>query len=206
MATFTISINGWGAEMCLGRITPAAYEYWSTREDDDPALSSHLFWDPYSDEDGNEITDDEDPRWIGQWWECDDIEHCHGAFKDQCHIVVTDEDDNQVWSTEDVNIHKTEFSSPDDIRLPDPDIDPDVDLERPPSIYFIKTWNSEKGNFFSAEFETDNFDPAKLKFFATEIDGDTVIDHVTYDDQDLENDGGDTRGKSSGWEFYEVFY
>ena len=32
-----------------------------------------LFWDPWSDEDGNPMTDDEDPRWLGQWYEIDDI-------------------------------------------------------------------------------------------------------------------------------------
>ena len=187
MANYTIEINGYGAEMVLGKITKEAYEYWSVKSEDDEGLNSHLFWDPYEEEDGNEITDDEDPRFLGQWWEIDDIEHTNGAFVDQCMITVTDEDGNEVWTTDDPEISNTNFADPDD----------------QPAGYYFKGWSSEKGNFFYAEFEAEEFDPKKLKFYATNIDCDVVIDSVDYDNEDLMNDGGDTRGKSQGFEFYE---
>jgi len=38
---------------------------------------------------------------------------------------------------------------------------------------------------------------------ATNVDCDVVIDTVEYDGETLDNDGGDTRGKSLGQEFYE---
>ena len=60
MATFTIEINGYGGEMVLGSVSKEAYEYWGVKGEDDEGLHSHLFWDPYEESDGNEITDDED--------------------------------------------------------------------------------------------------------------------------------------------------
>lgn len=188
MATFTISINGYGGEVVLGKITKEAYEHWGNRDEDDEALSSHLFWDPYEEEDGNDVTDDEDPRFLGQWWEIDDIEHTNGANVDACTVYVEDSDGNEVWQTEDPELENTSFSDPDD---------------QPPGYYF-KGWSAEKGNFFHAEIEATKFDPEKLKFYATDIDGDTIIDHVEYDGEQLDNEGGDTRGKSQGFEFYEI--
>ena len=100
MATYEIEINGYGGEMVLGTIKKEAYEHWSVKGESDEGLNSHLFWDPYEEEDGNDVTDDEDPRFLGQWWEIDDIEHTHGAFFDQCVITVYDEDGNEVWTTD----------------------------------------------------------------------------------------------------------
>ena len=49
-----------------------------------------------------QMTDDEDPRWLGQWYEIDDISH-HGcnALVDGCRITVTDEDGKEVPTTDD---------------------------------------------------------------------------------------------------------
>jgi hypothetical protein len=189
VATFTISINGYGGEVVLGKITKEAYEYWSKRDDDDEALNSHLFWDPYEEEDGNEITDDEDPRFLGQWWEIDDIEHTNGANVNECTVFVEDENGNEIYESDEIKLENTTYSDPEDQE----------------AGYYFKGWSAEKGNFFHAEIETDVFDHNKLKFFATDIDGDTIIDHVEYDGEHLDNEGGDTRGKSQGWEFYEIF-
>ena len=189
MTMYTIEINGWGAEMALGTVTKEAYEFWGSKDEDDSGLHSHLFWDPYEAEDGNEVTDDEDPRFLGYWHELDDIEHTHGAFWDKCVVVVRDEDGNEIWETDEVEIKSAAGGGRAGGR----------------GGGGIKTWSTEKGNFLSAEIETDKFDPSKLVFYATNVDADVVIDSVEYDGIDLDNDGGDTRGKSSGWEFYENF-
>ena len=188
MPTYTLEINGRGGEMVLGKITKEAYEHWSTRDDDDEGLQSHLFWDPYEQDDGNDVTDDQDPRFLGQWFELDDIEHATGAFIDYCEVVVYDEDGNEIWRTDEPQITNTVFADPDDLN----------------TGYYIKVWQTEKGNFFNAEFETDVFDETKLSFYATNMDNDIVIDAVDYNGESLENDGGDTIGKSTGWNFYEI--
>jgi hypothetical protein len=187
VVTFTIEINGYGGEMVLGSVSKEAFEHWSVKDEDDEGINGHLFWDPYEESDGNEITDDEDPRFLGNWHEIDDIDHSHGAFYDQCEVIVTNEDGETIYETDSPEIESTHISDPDD----------------QPEGYYFKGWSTEKGNFFSCDIELDNFDPDKLKFGATNIDCDVVIDSVTYDGEDLDNIGGDTRSKSVGWDFYE---
>lgn len=188
MTTYTIEINGWGAEMVLGGITKEAYDYWSIKDEEDGGLSNHLFWDPYEAVDGNEVTDDSDPRFLGNWYENDNIEHAYGAFCDKCVVTVLDEDDQEIWQCDEPVIKSTSTINPDE---------QDVG-------HYIKIWQAEKGNFFTAEIETDKFDPDKLVFYASNIDGDSVIDSVEYDGQGLDTDDISTSGKSNGWEFYET--
>ena len=187
MKTFKLEMYGYGGEMVLGTITKEAYEHWANREEDDEGRHHHLFWDPYEESDGNDVIDDEDPRWLGNWHEIDDIAHTHGAIYDQCTVEVINEDDETIWQTEEPEIESTTIEDPDD----------------QPTGYYFKGWSSEKGHFFSAEFDAEEFDPKKLKFGATNVDCDVVIDTVEYDGETLDNDGGDTRGKSLGQEFYE---
>jgi hypothetical protein len=58
-------------------------------------------------------------------------------------------------------------------------------------------YSSEKGSFFDAVIETvGEFDPKKLKFIINEYpNGEDIIDSVTYNDEELDNNGGDTNGK-----------
>ena len=107
---YTIEINGYGGEVVLGKLTKEQYDYWIDHADrESEELHSHLFWDPWSDEDGNPITDDEDPRWLGQWYEIDSEAHVCNALHDNCRAQV-DEDGNDVMEEDDVEIASTTFS------------------------------------------------------------------------------------------------
>ena len=185
---YEIEIYGYGGEIVMGKLTKEQYEFWIDHADrESEELHSHLFWDPWSDEDGNPMTDDEDPRWLGQWYEIDDIYHGCNALVDGCRITVTDEDGKEVWTTDDPIIESTEFYDPDEQEG-----------------YVFKGWSSEKGNFFGGEFEAEEFDPAKLKFYASNVDGEVFIDSLEYEDQTVDNDmGGDTTGKGYGYRMYE---
>lgn len=184
---YEIRIDGYGGEIVAGKLTKEQYEFWVDKQDEE-GMDSHLFWDPTSDEDGNPVTDDQDPRFLGNWYELDDIEHTNGANIEACTVTVEDEDGNVIYETDDPNISSTEV----------------VDFDSMDSGYYFKGYSAEKGNFFVADLEADEFDPSKLKYFATNIEGDIIIDHVEYDGKDLDNEGGDTRGKSQGYEFYET--
>jgi hypothetical protein len=185
---YEIEIRGYGGEIVMGKLTKAQYDFWIDHADrESEELHSHLFWDPWSDEEGNPVTDDEDPRFLGNWYEIDDIVHCCSALQDNCTVTVTDEDGNEVWTTDDPESEKTEFYDPGEHEG-----------------YVFKGWSSEKGTFFGGEFVTDKFDPAKLKFFASNIDNEVFIDQVEYNNEEVYNDmGGDTTGKGYGYFMYE---
>ena len=184
---YEFNIVGQGGEAVIGTLTKSQYEYWADKEDDEGTLS-HLFWDAYEEDDGNPITDPENELFLGPWYELDDIEHCNGAQLDMLEVTVTDEDGKVVYETED----------PDNVLVDTLHID-----DQEPGFYF-RGWTLEKGNFYSAEIETDNFDPKLLKYHAVNMDGDVIVVSVEYNGNELDNDGGDTRGKASGCEFREV--
>ena len=56
-----------------------------------------------------------------------------------------------------------------------------------------------RDNLLYAEFETDKFDPKKLKFYGSDVEGELSSDSVEYDGNELDNEGGDTTGKASGY-------
>ena len=65
---YEIEIRGYGGEIVMGKLTKAQYDFWIDHADrESEELHSHLFWDPWSDEEGNPVTDDEDPRFLGNW-------------------------------------------------------------------------------------------------------------------------------------------
>jgi hypothetical protein len=72
--------------------------------------------------------------------------------------------------------------------------------------YVFFGMSSERGQFYSAVIELDgDIDLSLLKFHSTEYPtGDDIISQVTYNDQDLSNEGGDTNGKGMTVKFIEL--
>ena len=49
---YEIEITGYGGEIVMGKLTKEQYDYWIDHADrESEELHSHLFWDPWSDED-----------------------------------------------------------------------------------------------------------------------------------------------------------
>ena len=67
-----------------------------------------------------------------------------------------------------------------------------------PTPYVMYAMSVEKGTFFEGNITlTKPFDVAKLKIESTEYpNGDNIIHSVSYDGEEIENQGGDTNGKS----------
>ena len=63
---------------------------------------------------------------------------------------------------------------------------------------------AQRRETLGGEFEAEEFDPAKLKLYASNVDGEVFIDHPEYEHQTVDNDmGGDTTGKGYGYRMYE---
>lgn len=67
-----------------------------------------------------------------------------------------------------------------------------------PTPYVMYAMSVEKGTFFDGTITlTRPFDIAKIKIESTEYpNGDNIIHSVYYDGEEIDNEGGDTRGKS----------
>lgn len=67
-----------------------------------------------------------------------------------------------------------------------------------PNPYVMYAMSVEKGSFFDGTITlTRPFDVTKIKIESTEYpNGDNIIHSVSYDGEEIDNEGGDTRGKS----------
>lgn len=191
---YTIHLTGYGGEIVLGEITPAQYQYWRERDLDELAND----WD-------NELEIDEDLKIFqdGAWHDCDSILHETGVeFSNLCYVTVYDQNDNEVWQSpmgiealEEAGLDPEGFAQ-DEFRV----------RHDSTAAHVFLGQSIEKGTFFTGEFETlGRFDPRKLSFSITDIEGWELVDGVSYASKIIDDTGGyDTRGKGMEFKVFEV--
>jgi hypothetical protein len=193
--TYRVRLWGYGGEHVMGTVDRKIYDYFKQRRLD----VSEFAWDgDYAET--NNIPEDMQPFYPGNWHDCDNMGHCWGVDRSAGTIQVDDENGNTVYekSLEDIVGYDEENPEPewtcgDEVW---------IDSQPAGSVVFIGT-SSEKGTFFEADIELKMpFDPSKLSLQYDEIDGNEIITSVSYDGEELNNDGGDTNGKSTDFGFY----
>ncbi len=193
--TYRVRLWGYGGETVMGTVDRKVYDYFKQRRLD----VSEFAWNyEYAEE--NNIPEDIWPFDPGSWHDCDNMGHCWGVDRSAGTIQVDDENGNTVYEKplEDIVGYDEENPEPewccgDEVW---------IDSQPPGTVVFIGT-SSEKGTFFEADLELKMpFNPAKLSLNYDEIDGNEIITSVYYEDEELNNDGGDTTGKSTDFGFY----
>lgn len=191
---FEISLQGYGGEIVLGRITKEQYEFWKDREDLDEFAYD---WDG-----GMDVPEEMKIFGPGDWYGCDDLAHENGCeFSDCCMIYVHDSQGNEVFTSplsysalEERGIF-VEGIADEEYR---------VGWDSDAKHYFLGQ-NFEKGCFQTYEVEDYKFDPHKLNFRINDIEGWTIVTGVSYMSEELDDTGGySTTGKSSEYRVYSV--
>lgn len=195
--TYKVRLWGYGGEYVMGTVSREIYDYFRERR-----LSVEDFAWNYDYAEENDIPEEMWPFTPGSWHECDNMGHCWGVDRNCGTIQIEDEHGNVVYekSTEDISGYG------EDDENPEPEWGGGdeywIDSQPAGTVVFIGV-SSEKGTFFEADLElTAPFSPGKLVLSYDEIDGNEIITNVSYNDEDLMNDGGDTTGKSSEFGFY----
>ncbi len=182
---YSISISGYGSEQVHGTLTKEQYDFWKDLEEED--IIAHAFDDPWDDTDENPVFDDADKRFLGHWNELDDLLHHWGADAGGAYIDIEDEDGNQIIG-----------QSWDDFEEEQDAIITHVDEEEcaENAEYVFSGSSAEKGNFGQYELVTNEpIDLSKLEFCLTDTPDGTMLDLLSYNGEELDNDGGDTTGK-----------
>ena len=187
---YTITLWGYGGEVAVAKINKEQFDYWKPKidEDGDSELVEHCVdWD-------NEVEVPEEARICtdGAWYEVEgQIDHGSGVeFSDLNHIQIADEngetvfDEGLSWELEEK--HGVQLQG-DEAYVGNVD----------GADYGFCFQSTEKGTFFSAEFELKApFDPSKLKIYTTDYEGWELVTGVDYDDEEISGyDGYDTTGK-----------
>jgi hypothetical protein len=190
--TYKISLWGYGGEFVMGTVDREIHDYFRQRR-----LSvSDFAWDSDYAEEHN-IPEDMWPFPPGSWYECDNIAHTNGVDRGAGTLGIEDENGVEFLqkSLDDCNGYD---DSP-ELEYGDEAF---IDEQAPGTIVFIGSSN-EKGTFFEGEIDlTMPFDITKLTLLINDVDGNEIIDGVTYNGIGIENWGGSTNGKSSDFGFY----
>jgi hypothetical protein len=191
--TYTIQLWGYGGEYVMGTVTREIFDYFKNRR---LSVSDYAWDSDYADD--HNIPEEMQPFPAGSWYECDDMGHVNGVDRNAGTLQVCDEHGNVVYeiSLENIDGHSDgspEISGGDEVW---------IDSKDPGTVVFVGVSN-EKGTFFEGEFELKSpFDSSKLCISYDEIDGNEIVSMITYDDEDIDNNGASTNGKSSDFGFY----
>ena len=191
----TITLSGYGGEIVMGTVDPAAARYWIDRGDFEEYATA------WSDDEDTFADVPESYKIIndGSWYEIDDLAHTTGVeMSTGCWLTVQDELtgetlletelDPDVLATAGIQVNKFE----------------DIEVYPGPKQAIFVGQNFEKGLFFEAEVEiTQAFDPKLLSFSYSIYDGWRVCDSVEYAGEELDGqDAYSTSGKSSSYQLY----
>jgi hypothetical protein len=210
---YRLSLSGYGGEAAYIKLTKEAFDFWNNVCDEygDSDLVNYCVTDDPEDYDFDDIdgvpeeadflTEDD---FKSQWYEAPTEEiHQYGVSYDSAYLTV-EEVDGDGWGSSFVAdvIEGEEVSSFIDRIGEETDweveqVEGDEDMGPDDMEYVLQFYSAEKGGFWDGVIETyGDFDPKKLKFVTTEYpNGEDVITEVKYDDQEVDNNGGDTNGK-----------
>jgi len=214
---YHIQLWGYGAEHAYASIPEKAYDFWKPVVDEhgDNDLCNYLL----NAEDGtfefeniesvppeaNFLSDDEEG--IGacsQWYEMpNEFEHTHAISIDSANIEINEVDGteynskhiNTVVENESLNDWASKISEETDYETEILDSVEDTYPDK--GTYIVQMLSMEKGTFFDGIVETvGEFDPKKLKIqYSETTNGEDVVRSITYEGNDIDNNGGDTNGK-----------
>ena len=188
--TYKISMWGYGGEKVMGTVDRKVWDYCMENQVD---LSDIAWSDEDSVRDNMGLDPDMLPFPPGSWYECDDMAHVNGVSRDAGTLQIEDEHGETVFQK------SLEDCGDDDEDSPEWSCGDEVWITRAEAgqVVFVGSSN-EKGTFFEADLPlTQPFDITKLTLCYDEIDGEEIVNGVTYDGEEIDNWGGSTDGKSS---------
>ena len=185
--TYTVSMWGYGGEKVMGTVSQESWNYCMSNQVD----LSEIAWNSDAAEEMG-LDADMLPFYPGSWYECDSMGHTNGVSRDAGTIQVCDENGNTVYERSleecDGGDNSPELSCIDEVW---------IGSRKTGEIVFVGSSN-EKGTFFEGEIElTAPFEIEKLCLCYEEFDGEDIVGGLTYNGEDIDNNGGSTDGKSS---------
>ena len=182
--TYQISMWGYGGEKVMGTVDRSTWDYCMEHQVD---LSDIAFNSDAAEEIG--LDADRLPFEPGSWYECDNMAHVNGVSRDAGTIQILDENNETVFekSLEDCDgsDDSPQWSCQDEAY---------IGLRKKGEIVFVGSSN-EKGTFFEGEIELRvPFDIEKLELYYDEVDGESIVNRVYYDGEEIDNNGGSTDG------------
>ena len=201
---YTIRIWGRTREIGVGKISKQQYEHWS-HEDHNSDLSDAM--NESYDYDENDTP--EKARFDSAYYEYQDVHSFWGFDEDDTHMTITDESGEEIYDgTLDGFI--SEAHGDNDSRW---DATEEVEELYPEYLgkgYFVMWTQGGKGSCIQTTIDTngEEFDPRKLKYTTWDIEGNTIVNRLSYDGSELDDDGMDSEHDNwrGQWSQFDVYH
>ena len=213
---YRIQLWGYGGEAAYMSLTPAQYDFWRpiVEEHGDADLVAYMLGAQDDDVEYENISEvpleaqflyDTEEDYSFPWYEAPtEFEHTYGVTYESARIQVEEvEDDEYNAETLEVIIGENLTDLVDQIYDNSGDAYLEIQeyscCEEASSEYVAQMYSTEKGTFFDGVLHLTNgerFDPRKLRVQVVEyLNGEDTVVGVTYNGEDIDNNGGDTNGK-----------
>ena len=217
---YRIQLWGYGGESAYINVSKAVHDFWKPicEEHGDSDLVNYMVNEDPEDYDFDNIEvvppeadflTEEDYKY--PWYEApNEIVHQYGVEYGSARVTIEEVDSvdynadvvSEVVDGEELQEYLDGVMEANNYEIDLVESDEDFGEE---GDYTLQMHSSEKGTFFEGRFETIGaFDPKKLKVIITEYpNGEDTVTSISYNDVEVDNDGGDTNGKgyyASVWE------
>lgn len=195
---YKIILYGRGQDHGFAQITKGQYDYWHDK--------TEMLHDVFNgDYDYDEEKVPKKARFEVEYYNelCD---HNFYGPDDDCYIEIKDSDGNTIVEKQ-LSEYMTEIHTDDDYYehfTEQEEFYIQYDCEKG---YVIHWAQGGKGTYFETNLvipEGELFDPRKLFFFSTDVEGNTLITQVLYGEEKLDNWGGDWSGKWGEYWLHKV--
>ena len=199
---YTIRIWGRTREIGVGKISKQQYEHWS-HEDHNDDLSDAM--NESYDYDENDTP--KKARFDSAYYEYQDVHSFWGFDEDDTHMTITDESGEEIYDgTLDGFI--SEAHGDNDSRW---DATEEVEELYPHYLgkgYFVVWTQGGKGSCIQTTIDTngEEFDPRKLKYTTWDVEGNTVVNRLSYDGGELDDEGMDNDNWRGQWSEFNVYH
>jgi hypothetical protein len=201
---YTIRIWGRTREIGVGKISKEQYEYWSD-EDHNDDLSDAM--NESYDYDENETP--EKARFDSAYYEYQDVHSFWGFDEDDTHMTITDENGEEIYEgTLDGFIGEAHGDN--DSRWEATEEVEELYPEYLGKGYFVMWTQGGKGSCIQTTIDTgsEEFDPRKLKYTTWDVQGSTIVNRLSYDGSELDDDGMDSEHDNwrGQWSQFDVYH
>jgi len=201
---YTIRIWGRTREIGVGKISKEQYEYWSD-EDHEDDLSDAM--NESYDYDENETP--EKARFDSAYYEYQDVHSFWGFDEDDTHMTITDENGEEIYEGTLDGFVKEAHGDNDSYW----EATEEVEELYPHYLgkgYFVMWTQGGKGSCIQTTIDTngEEFDPRKLKYTTWDIEGNTIVNRLSYDGSELDDDGMDSEHDNwrGQWSQFDVYH
>lgn len=192
---YNLQVYGYGGDSRFIRATKEQYKYF---RDNNIDLEEFAY-----DWDGEEtkVPEEFQPFPPGSPYDGSEVECASGAtMEDSSTIEISDENNKTIFTSclspsalEELGVQVEEIT----------EFYPEFDCKH--GDVLIWYGNGEKGTFYGSDIRmTKPFDPKKLKISYIDIDGWLILNNISYDDEDVDNNDYSTSGKWSETKWYIV--